>query len=227
MFTDVNFSSRLSFADMWWRESKPGKTMQESFVNIMQANLGPAVSTGINMVGALDDFANGKVQRGVEKLVPALFRGPLTSYRLGTEGAESRKGDKILEKNEINTLNLIASATGFQPTRLARIQDKNFALNNEIQEAATKRTKLLRRLNEAVLDEKPNATDISNALKDIDKFNQRYPMEKFIIKPETIRKSVETLAERRGITIRGQYMDKKLAPYVYPATRAVEPAREE
>jgi hypothetical protein len=227
VFTDVNFSSRLSFADMWWRESKPGKTMQESFVNIMQANLGPAVSTGINMVGALDDFANGKVQRGVEKLVPALFRGPLTSYRLGTEGAESRKGDKILEKNEINTLNLIASATGFQPTRLARIQDKNFALNNEIQEAATKRTTLLRRFNEAVLDEKPNATDISNALKDIDKFNQRYPMEKFIIKPETIRKSVETLAERRGMTIRGQYMDKKLAPYVYPATRAVEPAREE
>jgi hypothetical protein len=225
--TDINFSSRTSFDGMWWRDTKPGKTWQESTTNFILANLGPGVSVGVNMVGAVDDFNNGKVQRGLEKLVPALFKGPLVSYRLGTEGAESKGGDQLLTKDEINTLNLIAAATGFQSTRLARIQDKNFALNNEIQEAAIKRTRVLRRLNEAALSEKPDAKEISDAIKDIDKFNQRYPMEKFIIKPETIRRSVETLAERRGMTIRGQYMDKKLAPYVYPATRAVEPVREE
>jgi hypothetical protein len=225
--TDINFSSRTSFDGMWWRDTKPGKTWQESTTNFILANLGPGVSVGVNMMGAIDDFNNGKVQRGLEKLVPALFKGPLVSYRLGTEGAESKGGDQLLTKDEINTLNLIAAATGFQSTRLARIQDKNFALNNEIQEAAIKRSRVLRKLNEAVLDEKPDATEISNALKDIDKFNQRYPMEKFIIKPDTIRRSVETIAERRGMTIRGQYMDKKLAPYVYPATRAVAPIREE
>jgi hypothetical protein len=225
--TDINFSSRTSFDGMWWRDTKPGKTWQESATNFMLANLGPGVSVGVNMVSAADDFNNGKIQRGLEKLVPALFKGPLVSYRLGTEGAESKGGDQLLTKDEINTLNLIAAATGFQSTRLARIQDKNFALNNEIQEAAIKRTRVLRRLNEAVLDDKADATEIANAIKDIDKFNQRYPMEKFLIKPETIRRSVETLAERRGMTIRGQYMDKKLAPYVYPATRAVTPVREE
>jgi hypothetical protein len=225
--TDINFSSRTSFDGMWWRDTKPGKTWQESTTNFILANLGPGVSVGVNMIGAVDDFNNGKVQRGLEKLVPALFKGPLVSYRLGTEGAESKGGDQLLTKDEINTLNIIAAATGFQSTRLARIQDKNFALNNEIQEAAIKRSRVLRKLNEAVLDDKADATEISNAIKDIDKFNQRYPMEKFIIKPETIRRSVETLAERRGMTIRGQYMDKKLAPYVYPATRAVTPVREE
>jgi hypothetical protein len=225
--TDINFSSRTSFDGLWWRDPKPGKTLQESAINIIQANLGPAVSVGINMVGAVDDFANGKIQRGLEKMVPALFKGPLVAYRLETEGAESRGGDKLLKKEEINTLNIIAAATGFQSTRLARIQDKNFALNKEIIEAATKRTKLLGRFNDVILDDKVDGDDIKAAIKDIVEFNKRYPMEKFIITPETIRKSLEAKAEKRGMTIRGQYMDKKLAPYVYPATKAVTPIPEE
>jgi hypothetical protein len=225
--TDINFSSRTSFDGLWWRDPKPGKTLQESATNIIQANLGPAVSVGINMIGAVDDFANGKIQRGLEKMVPALFKGPLVAYRLETEGAESRGGDKLLKKEEINTLNIISAATGFQSTRLARIQDKNFALNKEIIEAATKRTKLLGRFNDVILDDKVDGDDIKAAIKDIVEFNQRYPMEKFIITPETMRRSLEARAEKRGMTIRGQYMDKKLAPYVYPATKAVTPIQEE
>lgn len=225
--TDINFSSRTSFDGMWWREAKPGKTYLETAQNIIMANLGPGVSTGFNMVGAIDDFSNGKIQRGLEKLVPAFFRGSLVATRLGTEGAETKGGDKLLKREEINTLNLIAAATGFQPTRLARIQEKNFAIQKEVVEASTKRIKLLRRLNEIVLDDKVKGEDIRDAIKDIVEYNKRYPMEKFLIEPDTIRKSLETLAEKRGMTIRGQYMDKKLAPYVYPSTKAVTPIKEE
>jgi hypothetical protein len=227
VLTDINFSSRTSFDGMWWREAKPGKTFVETAQNIILSNLGPGVSTGFNMAGAVDDFSNGKIQRGLEKLVPAFFRGSLVATRLGTEGAETKGGDKLLEKEEISTMNLIAAATGFQPTRLARIQERNFAMQKEIVEAASKRTKLLRRLNEIALDDKVDGKDISNAIKDIVEYNKRYPMEKFLIQPDTIRRSLETMAEKRGMTIRGQYMDKKLAPYVYPSTKAVTPLKEE
>lgn len=225
--TDINFSSRTSFDGMWWREAKPGKTFVETAQNIILSNLGPGVSTGFNMVGAIDDFSNGKIQRGLEKLVPAFFRGSLVATRLGTEGAETKGGDKLLKQEEINTLNLIAAATGFQPTRLSRIQEKNFAIQKELVEAGTKRIKLLRRLNELALDDKVDGDAIRKAVKDIVEYNKRYPMEKFLIEPETIRKSLETMAEKRGMTIRGQYMDKKLAPYVYPSTRAVTPIKEQ
>lgn len=225
--TDINFSSRTSFDGMWWREAKPGKTFVETAQNIILSNLGPGVSTGFNMAGAIDDFSNGKIQRGLEKLVPAFFRGSLVSYRLGTEGAETKGGDKLLKQEEINTMNLIAAATGFQPTRLSRIQEKNFAIQKELVEAGTKRTKLLRRLNEIALDDKVDGAAITKAIKDIVEYNKRYPMEKFLIEPDTIRRSLETMAEKRGMTIRGQYMDKKLAPYVYPSTKAVTPLKEE
>jgi hypothetical protein len=225
--TDINFSSRTSFDGMWWREAKPGKTYVETAQNIILSNLGPGVSTGFNMVGAIDDFSNGKIQRGLEKIVPAFFRGSLVATRLGTEGAETKGGDKLLKQEEISTMNLIAAATGFQPTRLARIQERNFAMQKEIVEAASKRTKVLRRLNELALDDKVDGNAIRDAIKDIVEYNKRYPMEKFLIKPDTIRRSLETMAEKRGMTIRGQYMDKKLAPYVYPSTRAVTPVREE
>lgn len=225
--TDINFSSRTSFDGMWWREAKPGKTYVETAQNIILSNLGPGVSTSFNMVGAIDDFSNGKIQRGLEKIVPAFFRGSLVATRLGTEGAETKGGDKLLKQEEISTMNLIAAATGFQPTRLARIQEKNFAIQKELVEAGTKRIKLLRRLNELALDDKVDGDAIKKAVKDIVEYNNRYPMEKFLISPETIRKSLETMAEKRGMTIRGQYMDKKLAPYVYPSTKAVTPLKEE
>lgn len=225
--TDINFSSRTSFDGMWWREAKPGKTYVETAQNIILSNLGPGVSTGFNMVGAIDDFSNGKIQRGLEKIVPAFFRGSLVATRLGTEGAETKGGDKLLKQEEISTMNLIAAATGFQPTRLARIQERNFAMQKEIVEAASKRTKVLRRLNELALDDKVDGNAIRDAIKDIVEYNKRYPMEKFLIKPDTIRRSLETMAEKRGMTIRGQYMDKKLAPYVYPSTKVVTPLKEE
>jgi hypothetical protein len=227
VLTDINFSSRTSFDGMWWREAKPGKTYIETAQNIILSNLGPGVSTGFNMVGAIDDFSNGKIQRGLEKIVPAFFRGSLVATRLGTEGAETKGGDKLLKQEEIGTMNLIAAATGFQPTRLARIQERNFAMQKEVVEAATKRTKLLRRLNELALDDKVNGDDIRDAIKDIVEYNKRYPMEKFLIEPDTIRRSLETMAEKRGMTIRGQYMDKKLAPYVYPSTKVVTPIKEQ
>jgi len=221
--TDINIGSRTSFDGMWWRDAKPGKTYLESAQNIILANLGPGVSTGINMIGAIDDFSNGKIQRGLEKIVPAFFRGSFVATRLAEEGAETRGGDKMLKKSEINDLNLIAATLGYQSTRIARIQEKNFDFQKEIVEMESSRTKLLRRLNEIAFKPEADKSDIKKIFKDIGKFNKRYPIEEYIIDDDTIEKSMETYMERKGMTFRGQYMPEKLLPYLAPAYRATKP----
>jgi hypothetical protein len=62
-----------------------------------------------------------------------------------------------------------------------------------------------------------------NIFKNIAKFNKRYPAEVFLIEPDDIERSLEAYAKKRGMTIRGQYIDEKLAPYLMKPTKAVTP----
>jgi ASC-1-like (ASCH) protein len=211
---------------MWFRDAKPGKTYLESAQNLILANMGPGVSTGVNMVGAVDDFSNGRIIRGLEKLVPAFFRGSLTAYRLDKEGAETKGGADMLKREEINTLNLIATTLGFQSSRLARIQEHNFQMQKQITEAQNKRASILKRLDEVVFDAEKGPTELKTVFNQIREHNKRYPMEKFLIEADTIDSSLKTYAKKRGLTYRGQYMDEKLIPYLLPSAKRAAPIPE-
>jgi hypothetical protein len=223
--TDMNIGSRTSFDGLWFREAKPGKNYLETVQNYILANMGPGVSTGINMVGGIDDMLAGHIDRGLEKMVPAFFKGSFVAERMRKEGAETKGGADILKKSEVNELNYIASVLGFTPTRLARLQEKNFQYQKQITEATNERTALLRRLDETIMDpeNKQKSADIKDIFKKIDKFNKRYPAEAFVIEPDDIERSIEAYAKKRGLTIRGQYIDEKLAPYLMKPTKAVTP----
>jgi hypothetical protein len=224
--TDINIGSRTSFDGMWFRAAKPGKTYLETAQNYILANMGPGVSTGVNMVGAVDDFNNGHIIRGLEKLVPAFFKGSLTAYRLNKEGAETKGGADMLKKEEINTLNLIATTLGFQSSRLARIQEHNFEMQKQLTEAQNKRAAILKRLDEVAFNAEKGPGDLKTVFNQIREYNKRYPMEKFLIEADTIDSSLKTYAKKRGLTYRGQYMDEKLLPYLLPSARKAAPVPE-
>jgi hypothetical protein len=224
--TDINIGSRTSFDGMWFREAKPGKTYLETAQNLILANMGPGVSTGVNMVGAVDDFSNGHIVRGLEKLVPAFFKGSLTAYRLNKEGAETKGGADMLKKEEINTLNLIATTLGFQSSRLARIQEHNFQMQKQVTEAQNKRASILKRLDEVAFDAEKGPGELKTVFNQIREYNKRDPMEKFMIDSDTIDSSLEAYAKKRGLTYRGQYMDEKLLPYLLPSAKRAAPVPE-
>ena len=221
--TDINIGSRTSFDGMWFRAAKPGKNYLETAQNYMIANLGPGVSTGFNMFGAIDNFNNGQIDRGLEKLVPAFFKGSLVANRLAKEGAETIGGADMLKPKEINTLNLIAATMGFQSTRLARIQEGNFESQKQQTEAQNQRAKILKRLDETVLDVERGPKDLKVVFNQIREYNKRYPAEKLLIDADTINNSLKAYAEKRGLTYRGAYMDKKLIPYLMPLAKAAAP----
>jgi hypothetical protein len=223
--TDINFGSRTSFDGMWFRDPNPGRNWKETAVNILSTNLGPGVSTGLNLTRAIDDFSKGEILRGLEKSVPALFRTPITAYRIGTEGAETTKGADMLKPDEINNRNLIAQAIGFPPTRLARIQEQSFESQKEVRKAQDRRAKLLDGLHRVAFDPEGDKADLKEVFEDIKKYNRRYPIEKFIIDIDTIERSLEAYANKRGMTYRGQVIEEKLAPYLGPLYRATVPLK--
>ena len=221
--TDMNIGSRTSFDGLWFRDAKQGKTNLETVQNIILANLGPGVSTGVNMVGAVDDFNNGQIERGLEKLVPAIFKGPLVASRLASEGAETKKGDVILKQKEISDITLIGQALGFQPTKLARLQEEGFQVEKELAEARNKRIELLQKLDRTLLDKESEREDIKKVFNQVTQYNKRYPMEEFIIDGDVIESSIDKAIENKGITYRGQQIKEKLAPYLIPLRKAASP----
>jgi ASC-1-like (ASCH) protein len=223
--TDINIGSRTSFDGMWFRDPNPGRNWKETAINILSTNLGPGVSTGLNLTGAIDDFSKGEVLRGLEKSVPALFRTPITAYRIGTEGAETTKGADMLSRDEINNRNLIAQAIGFPPTRLARIQEQSFESQKEVRKAQDQRAKILDGLHRVAFDPEGDKADLKEVFENIKKYNRRYPIEKFVIDIDTIERSLEAYANKRGMTYRGQVIEEKLAPYLGPLYRATVPLK--
>jgi hypothetical protein len=220
----LNIGSRTSMDGMWIRDSgKVSKTDAEAVQNFLIANLGPGVSKSFDIIGGLEDFNKGQTLRALERILPALFKNPVVAYRLASEGAETRKGDKILEPEELSTMNILGQAIGFQPLALSRLQEEGFKLNQEILIAANKRQELLAEVVKAALDEDYDEKAMSSVLDKIDKHNERYPNKKLAILPSTMRDSIDAAKEKKLRTYRGQYMPKELEPYLYPARERIVP----
>ena len=224
--TDMNFGSKTShdITSLWFRDAKPGATWAETAQNMLIANLGPSVSTSVNFIGGMQDIYEGKVARGMEKLSPAFVKGFPMAYRLKTEGAETKTNKDILRKDEIDTINLIGSVTGLQPTRLTRLQDRNFRFQSEIIKANGEKSKLLNKLNSAIYDEdSPDKSAIKDVYKDIVKHNERYPMEGMYIDYETIERSTNSYADRKMKTYRGLQVNDAVLPYMAKILKMSQP----
>jgi hypothetical protein len=227
VLTDMNFGSRTQYEGLWFRGSKLGPTGffdKETVLNLLAANLGPGFSIGSTMLDGVQDIANGKIQRGLEKFAPAFFKAPLVAARLSEEGAKSQAGDMLLRKNELNNLNIAAQALGFQSTRLSRIQERNFKYAQEDRQADAARSKLLKELNEATTTGK-SPEEVGRIFKRIDKHNRRYPHDDYEIDVDTIERSLEAYEKRKDLVDRGLYIPESKEDILMPSVRAVNPVK--
>ena len=204
----MNIGSRTSFDNMWFRQGKPGKDWADTAANTMIANIA-APSMGEGIIKGVQDIAEGNVERGVEGLVPAFFRGPLTAYRLGTEGAETRGGDKVMETGDIGLPGLIGQALGFQPTELAQRQQRASAAANDWKGIQQEQQSLLKQFNTfTAMPEKADTEKAQKVLQKIAEFNNRYPIAPLQITTDTLAKSQRSFINKHAMTYEGLAMTK-------------------
>lgn len=226
VLSDIDFGSRVGWDNMWFRGGKVQPTMQATAASYAEEMLGPAYSGAKTVLGGIDDLLKGDYLRGLEGIAPAALRTPIAAGRMATEGAETRKGEDILGKDDLNALNIVMKAIGYSPTRLTQLQQYRFALNQQIQAARGRHNELLGALNKAAFDEEGSAAKVKDAMENIEKFNKRYPgVEGIEIDLDTIDRSMDTYAERKGLTYRGVYLDDKLLPYISKSLQGANPPK--
>jgi hypothetical protein len=126
-FTDLNIGSSVSLNNLFFDNDVPAENSKEALEQFAFSTMtGPFGSMATSLAGAYDDFNNGDLVRGFEKLSPAFFRGAFTTYRLSQEGLQTRQGAEIKDAEFYTTGKLVGQALGFQSTTVAEIQKSNF-----------------------------------------------------------------------------------------------------
>lgn len=218
--TDLNIGASVSLDGLWFRDDTPAETSKAAFQEmVFNFITGPFGSMGQQIAAAFDDFNNGQFNRGVEKLLPAFFRGAATSFRLKDEGLLTTQGAEIRNAEWYTTGKLLGQSLGFQSTEIAEIQKKNFIAKKMIMEIQKERTQVLKDLDLAVQRYENDPSDkteqkLEDALIAIDRYNYKNGM--LAINGETVSKSLAGRAQRRSEAIEGLIVSPKEAPYVYP-----------
>ena len=218
--TDLNIGSSVSLDGLWFRDDTPAEDSKAAFTEFMfNFMMGPFGSMGQQVASAFDDFNNGQFNRGVEKILPAFFRGGAKAIRQATEGEQTRQGAEVRDAEWYTTGKLLGTSLGFQSTEVAEIQKKNFIAKRMVMEIQKARQKTLNDLDLAVqrYENDPsnsNEERLEDALVAIDKYNYKNGM--LAISGETVSKSLSGRAQRRAEAIEGLMVSPKEAPFVYP-----------
>jgi hypothetical protein len=208
--TGYNLSNSLSMNNMWFPDLKDQAT---SVATVQQYVLsmvgGPFASLMLNQIpSAVDEFHKGKVLQGIEKLLPAMFRTPVTAYRYSQEGVRTGRGAVIKEPEEFTKAQLIAQALGARTTGLASQQETLFKANAIKAKVLQEKGELVTRLDRDTELGSDDAVDA--AIENVLKFNYRNPENPINIDnlPDMLQKRME----ERLNSVRGFIVDEKFYP---------------
>ena len=124
--TGLDFSSRLSLNDMWFRDPTPGHTVKESIANLGLLLGGPAANLGLSFMQGLEAFSNGDYEQGMEKILPGSISNLIASHRIGKEGYQDYQGAQLVQPGKVPTSELIGKGMGYSPAAIASAQTKAF-----------------------------------------------------------------------------------------------------
>ena len=220
--TNLNIGASVSLDGLWFRDDTPSNdsksAVQEMFFNLFGGPLGSGVQ---QVASGWDDFNNGQWERGLEKWLPAFFRGAMKAYRMNTEGLKTTKGDEVKNSEYYTTGRLVAQAMGFEPTEVADVQKANFMAKRLETQIMKERASLLNKLDIAVRRNEERMTDasekaIEDAIEAIEKYNAKNGFGAFLITQETVEESIKGREKRRGQSYQGLSVPPKAAPFIYP-----------
>lgn len=214
--TGLDIGGRTGLDNLWLRDNKEHKTVREEIMATVLEKAGPGANMVLSMADAYEAFANGDYQKGTEKILPAGFRNFVIAHKYATEGAKDVKGAQVMSKDAFTTGELIGQAIGFRSDLLANAQYVNFTVQGLEQKITNERTKLLNNLDRDFA--KGKFTEFTDVLKDISKFNQKFPS--YEITEENITSSLEKRVERRASSLKGVVLTEKNVPVIMQSIRA-------
>ena len=220
--TGLDFSSRTSLSNMFFRDIKETQNPREEVIARALERAGPAANMVLNWADAYDAFQQGDTQRGLEKMAPAIARNIIVANKYAKEGAKDTKGAVLAKPEAFDKWDYYGQAIGFRSAPLANAQAVNFKLTAIEKRIENERTDLLNNLDRAYRNK--DIKEYAKINKDInERFNRMYPSKRI----DEIEKSLETRAEARGKSWRGVEITEQNAPFAYEAGKASRKALRE
>jgi hypothetical protein len=209
--TGYNMSNSLSMNNMWFPDLKEQRTLEDTVREYALSLMGPFASLTLNQIpSAIRLLQEGKTMQGLERLLPAALRQPLTAVRYSEEGATTSTGAVIREPEEFTKAQLLAQAAGARTTGLASAQEANFKANALKAKVVIEKGKLVNRVDLEATRGDDEAFD--DALEKLIAFGARNPQAR--IDGGDLSKLVQARIAKRARSDRGFDVDKKFYPYL-------------
>lgn len=189
---------KLIFPDV--QEGLEGQRLGEA---AMSAALGPVAGIGINTLKGMQLMGEGQYLRGLESMAPTVLRGPLKSWRYGTEGVRDKSG--IVVQDEVDAASLIGQASGFSPSSVRNAYEGKSAIVQHDRALQARRSALVEQFAMAAMagDEEGKA----EAREAIAKFNEKNPNRR--IQAMQLAQSVNMRQKRIREAEEGVYLPSK------------------
>jgi hypothetical protein len=213
-------SNSLSMNNMWMPELKEQRSLEDTVQEYALSLMGPFASLALNQIpSGVRLMQEGKTMQGLERLLPAALRQPLTAVRYSEEGATTSTGRVIREPEEFTKAQLLAQAAGARTTGLASAQEANFKANALKAKVIIEKGKLVNRVDLEASRGDDEAFD--DALEKLIAFGARNPQAR--VDGGDLSKLVQARIAKRAKSDRGFDVDKKFYPYL---EQLLEPSRE-
>ena len=229
--TDWNFQTSLSLDGLWFSSfgQEPdtwGEAVQQYAFNLF----GPFGSVITDAADGAQLIQEGKVSRGMEKILPGLIREPIEAYRLTQEGYVTPSGRVFNDAEYYNTWRVIGQMIGVGSTDLAIAQKGVYGAEQMVKtdpkesklEIYVKFEKAIKDREQAVKNYGAGSKEAEEAMakmeeilqEDIARHNYMYFFDP--ITPDSLTDSMRERLRQDGITVSGFYLGDKVAPFAYP-----------
>jgi hypothetical protein len=207
--TGYDITSSLSMNNMWFPDVKESATAQAQMMDYLFSLMGPGVSLAFKQVpSAIDHFHNGEILRGMEQLMPALVRAPMTAARYAQEGAQTSSGAVIKDADEFTIGQIIAQGLGFATEGLQAKREEIFKVQGQIIKAKQEKSAAVTRLEKEIMTGSDSAVEA--AFEKVFAYNSKNWFDP--ISKDTVSEAMKRRMQKRFD--RGFPMDKKYYPQV-------------
>ena len=150
--TGGTMSSRISLSYLGLgRESYMPLEGRDQYHHYLEEIAGPVPSILGAPIFAAQDFRDGHIDRGIEKMLPKFARDLMRAFRFQQEGALTYRDEPIMTPEEFTNKDLFLQSMGLVPNRLHLRYEQNRELKNMNTRLERRRTRLMNRMWNAIL----------------------------------------------------------------------------
>lgn len=143
---DVTLSTRVGLGNLWLQDKPDNLSTMEEFGWWSSQVAGPIGGMAFSAMKAADLDTETYGDRALETLAPKAARDVLQTIRFARDGVTNKRGDALIDRDQLSNYDLFVKSIGFQPLEITQQYGKNRAIKEEEKTLQNRRATLMNRI---------------------------------------------------------------------------------